>query len=1479
MTLTKITADAVAPAFDCSAVLNSLPTSSPDTQVTADSASFQAHLNEDGSRYATYNFEVESTHTYIAGDIRVHNTSILDYLPEGATYLNHDFNNDAGKQELDYISADGGIVHLTGTGFDDASDTIREDKTVVYDDKGVKIHTYTTYDKETNEVKDVQLLEFEDRGVQYGSAVGVTLGSQFGALIAGDNAFAKIGYSTILGTIGQNFGQFIQSSIKYVVKDSTDTTIGVLEDILTDYTLDNFGQELVLNLEGQVTGYFSSLLMGELSEAIGLEGFAEGAFTTAGNTITQQLYENLSDIDVWAGGLEVDEIFAGFETVNFVKAAGSFIGNTLANEVVEIDSIGESVFASIGSAAATAWSTSTAVVSAVSSAVAGVATTAVSTFLTALILPGIGAFIGTVGGAVIFETVDRWFGGALSDQFDKWFGDHPAYYREQRFDDENNEITSQTGFNKDSNRDIESVVNGMEEAYKDTMHAVIEDIGGDADWATSWTYHTFGYHHSDNPEGWDDFKTELFRNTDGQRVLIHGKDTAGMVRAAIFQNLQNLEFKDGDLIKVAAHENWKDDVTQLGDGAGSRIIYTSVDPRTTEGVAEYMRQAQIANDYRKYLDNKDAIDALIANEPDSAFASGWVATLLAAAELGLGKSHNLTGTDKDNVFIAGENHDIIDGAGGNDRIEGYQGDDVLKGGSGDDTLIGGTGDDRLEGGADSDTYVFVGNFGKDVVIDSSGSLDTIRFEGTITLSDLKFVKDGADLLVYKLVSDNPETALDELSNVLRIKDWQSSIERFEFADGSIKGRLALLSEGNDTFTGISSDDLIMGLGGNDMLNAGSGNDTLVGGAGNDQLKGGSGNDTYVFSRGFGKDTLIETSGTDTLRFEDGITLADLKIVVDNDGLKFYLIDPSSSDQDLEDISDVLTVKNWSTDNTQIERFEFADGSALKKIEVRDDGRLKLYGAAGDAGVKITGSDNDDFLYGTTGADVLDPGKGAGDWQHLFGYNGNDTYLYGIGGGNALISSSEGENDGFDTVRFIDLNLSDFEIGTQQYSDSNGLVVKFQWSIDGQQGQLRVAQMGDYIERFEFADGTVITDLSLHSHERIGLTGTDGDDLIIGTNVSNIIDAGKGNDTLDAGGYHQSWQHLRGQEGDDTYLIGADDGEIWITQDGEWAGSGTDTVRFKDLNLSDFEVTTYDHASYGEALRLSWTKDGQSGTLYLSDLGKHIERFEFADGSEFGGIEFGTEGRLRLLALPGDEDTIIYGSNYDDFVFGAGGNDTLSAVQGAGNWQYLYGYGGDDTYIYGTGGGNTLIHGSEGANDGYDIIRFADLSLADFTIIDTQDYGNINGVTLNFRWNNEGEQGQLRVSNLGDHIERFEFADGAKFDGIKLLDDGKVMLLGTENSSIMSGTSNSDVLIGGEGSDTFLFTNPTFGHDQIMDFEIGASSDDIIRFDGDVFSDYDDILAATSDDGTDTIIALDDDNSVTLKGVLKSDLHQDDFQLV
>ena len=52
-----------------------------------------------------------------------------------------------------------------------------------------------------------------------------------------------------------------------------------------------------------------------------------------------------------------------------------------------------------------------------------------------------------------------------------------------------------------------------------------------------------------------------------------------------------------------------------------------------------------------------------------------------------------------------------------------------------------------------------------------------------------------------------------------------------------------------------------------------------------------------------------------------------------------------------------------------------------------------------------------------------------------------------------------------------------------------------------------------------------------------------------------------------------------------------------------------------------------------------------------------------------------------------------------------------------------------------------------------------------------------------------------------------------------------------------------------------------------------------RIETDAFTSFDDLLAAASDDGTDTTIAVNGDNSITLQNVLVSDLHQDDFQFI
>ena len=80
-----------------------------------------------------------------------------------------------------------------------------------------------------------------------------------------------------------------------------------------------------------------------------------------------------------------------------------------------------------------------------------------------------------------------------------------------------------------------------------------------------------------------------------------------------------------------------------------------------------------------------------------------------------------------------------------------------------------------------------------------------------------------------------------------------------------------------------------------------------------------------------------------------------------------------------------------------------------------------------------------------------------------------------------------------------------------------------------------------------------------------------------------------------------------------------------------------------------------------------------------------------------------------------------------------------------------------------------------------------------------------------------------------------------------------------------------------GDDIFLF-DPGFGKDITNDFAAGAATEEIIEFRGVTsLASYADVLTNAADDGTDTTITLDTDNSIVLKNVVLSDLSSDDFR--
>ena len=293
------------------------------------------------------------------------------------------------------------------------------------------------------------------------------------------------------------------------------------------------------------------------------------------------------------------------------------------------------------------------------------------------------------------------------------------------------------------------------------------------------------------------------------------------------------------------------------------------------------------------------------------------------------------------------------------------------------------------------------------------------------------------------------------------------------------------------------------------------------------------------------------------------------------------------------------------------------------------GSDRIYGDAGND--ILEGGDGRDFLFGGAGDDILNIGTNdVANFQYFYGQGGDDTYEIGSDNGRIFISATNGENAASginDRVVFDDLTLDDITVSYFDYSatgsSAQGNAINLNWNKDGNSGQLRIGQEGQYIEAFEFADGTTLSSIQEHaSGIGLDLRGTDGDDIINGGNGRDIIFGGDGDDVLSTGANDvANFQYLYGQQGDDTYRIGSDNGRIFISAtSGENATSGiNDRVVFDDLTLDDITVSYFDYSAtgssaQGNAINLNWNKDGNSGQLRIGQEGQSIEAFEFADGT-------------------------------------------------------------------------------------------------------------------------------------------------------------------------------------------------------------------------------------------------------------------------
>ncbi|MEJ8476858.1 DUF4214 domain-containing protein [Roseibium algae] len=780
-------------------------------------------------------------------------------------------------------------------------------------------------------------------------------------------------------------------------------------------------------------------------------------------------------------------------------------------------------------------------------------------------------------------------------------------------------------------------------------------------------------------------------------------------------------------------------------------------------------------------------------------------------------------------------------------------------GFGDDTLSGGTGNDTLKGGGGNDVYLYNRGDGDDVIDDSSSTEDedgnggdTLSLGAGIALSDLNIRLDGNDLLISFFDESQEdkdvaaELGLAALTGSIRIQNWTTDTSKIEYlsvADGTVI-ELADLSFNSLDDTGgsrifTSGRDFVQGRGGNDTLHLGAGNDIAFGADGDDYLIGEDGNDV-LFGQD-GNDRLSGGHGDDRLDGGDG-----------NDSLSAYFGD------------DILS---GGAGNDTLH------GQAGNDILEGGDGEDTLYGYDDDPG-----NDADD------GNDLLIGGKGN---DYLYGAAGDDTYVYNRGDGSDTIVET-GHGDNGDRLAFGDgIDLEDLKftrsgnhLKIEFFGESSeeaeaaearglepltGSITITDWFTNGDRrveslsfangdtvwiGHLASFQNGsggdlnDFINA-EGGDDTINGgaghDTILGGYGNDTLYGGDGHDILRGGEGTDRLYGGNGNDVLEPGAGTDAWQMLYGEAGDDTYLIDADSGKVFIDIGGEWAGSGTDTVLFTDLVLSDLIFTTpYWDESQGTLMRLAWnsTDYRPTGQLDLSELGQHIERFEFGDGTTLSKIEIDGLGRAVLRGTDGD-DLIVGGVQVsgdgngrytdDEQLFGGAGNDTLVfGKSDLSDYQQGWGEAGDDTYVVSANVGEVfLFRGAEVDNGGYDTVDFRDLTLDDLSVtkISGEEY---QGEVLVIEWaaNGTRPQGSLKIADLGSNFEQFKFSDGTTLSKIEIDSLGRAVLRGTDGDDLIvggvqvSGDGNGrytddEQQFGGAGNDTLVF-----GKSDLADYQQG-----------------------------------------------------------
>ena len=769
------------------------------------------------------------------------------------------------------------------------------------------------------------------------------------------------------------------------------------------------------------------------------------------------------------------------------------------------------------------------------------------------------------------------------------------------------------------------------------------------------------------------------------------------------------------------------------------------------------------------------------------------------------------------VQMSSAGSDIIRDSNLGGVIQAGAGNDTVYAGGGADVITGGIGNDDLFGGEDGDTYVYEIGDGHDrIAEDYWGNGDDVLLLGegidTSTLVLTTDVLDGNNLRI---------DFVGQAGSVLvegQFNQGRNGLEKIQFADGTIWDRTAIgaqVTVRSANIVGTNAAETLSGTVGTDQLYGYNGNDTLAGGTGNDFLNGGGNDDVYLFNLGDGSDTINDDSGTDTIRFGTGISSTDLVLMaptVDDDFQGLIIAIAGTQDR--------IYIRNQNANNGRtIERFEFTDGTVLTSTDLRTQLMVALP-TSGDDKIRgsefaetINGGAGDDEIDAYSGADIISGGHGN---DYLNGGGGEDVYLFNLGDGSDTIN----DDSGTDTIRFgAGISSPDLVLMASTVDDDfQGLII----AIAGTQDRIYIrnqnANNGRTIERFEFADGTVLTNTDLRTQLMAGLP-TSGDDKIRGSSFADTINGGSGSDEIEgfdgndilAGG--KGDDYLNGGANDDTYIFNRYDGFETIFDD--W---GNDTLKL-GAGIAESDVIVSQALDDGDTSGVILTFKGSDDKIYLrSELdGNRIDTIQFHTGETWNVA--GLLNLLRGTTINGKSNPVTMG---DDVVIGSAVADTIRGMRGD---DALRGGMGSDTYRFARGDGYDTIYDPDEAA-ATDVLIFEGINSTDVAVMVSPT--DPDDIILYVDDENIIYLDQIR-DGARSGIDEVRFADGAIWDRQTLLakasggqgTTGDNLLIGSNFADSLTGGAGNDRLVGGAGNDVYTY-NSGDGNDVIVDMADDAS---------------------------------------------------------